>query len=546
MRKWFIGILFLLALAAAACARPPVAISPLSPLSPIKTPRPTRLAATLTATPTTRPLPTRTKQPTPTTRPTFTPEPTYVPTLSAADLSNDAIAQMAVWRRVENDTPYPLYQISHTPIGVMSLDWSPNARSLWLNIATGPSQMGNIAPAVSLVVNRDTPTAFAAGRWGDYGTCANAHAWSPDGWQLAYVQQGLWLADHDGQNAHALPLPPELDGLYSPLYSSDGQLIAAVGSHSDGHTAFRDVWVIDASTGNAKRLVANAGDPRFAWSPTDHTLAVLGSAPGSANHPIEMVRLWIIDVDRDRTTYVDLTELYGTEGCLQSPSWVLNGQKVLATVLLTPGVWLVDRAGNIERLDEQYTSRLRSRSVGLASPLLGGTCDEAVASPDGSYVAYATNRTRSGLLRVIDLRMGKAENVGQGGQCYDLIRLAWSPVSPHITRVGSSGLEVINVAEHTRQVIAPRGFAAVWSPDGHRIAYWQADTTGLSLWVMNLDDMQATRLTTPNLIDAKHQSAELRPYYYDITPRWSPAGDAIAFVSMRGELPEAYLVQLSQ
>ncbi len=30
-----------------------------------------------------------------------------------------------------------------------------------------------------------------AGRWGDYWVCSNAHAWSPDGWQLAYVQQGL-------------------------------------------------------------------------------------------------------------------------------------------------------------------------------------------------------------------------------------------------------------------------------------------------------------------------------------------------------------------
>jgi Tol biopolymer transport system component len=329
------------------------------------------------------------------------------------------------------------------------------------------------------------------------------------------------------------------------LYSSDGQLIAVLGYRSDGHTAFYDIWVIDPVTGDAQRVVEDAGDSRFAWSPSDHTLAALSEYMASATYPIGAARLWVVNAYSGQTVFADLASLPGTEGCLQPPSWVLNGQKVLVTVLLTPGVWLVDRAGNIERLDEQYASRLRSRSVGLAAPFLGGTCDEAVASPSGSYVAYATNRTRLGLLRVIDLRTGHAVDVGQGWQCYELIRLVWSPVSPHIARVGSGGLEVVNVAEHTKQVIAPRGLAPAWSPDGHRIAYWQRDADGFALYLFNLDDQQSMRLTAPSAKDAQHWNTGYAPYYYDITPRWSPEGTAIALVSWRGELPEAYMLQLA-
>jgi Tol biopolymer transport system component len=549
MRKWHIVILFSITLAVATCDRQPVEISPVSPLSPIETPRPIEVTATLTptSTPTALPLPTWTKQPTLTPRPTLTPEPTLVPTLSAADLSDEAIAHMAVWRRVENDTAYPLYQISHTPIGVISLDWSPNARSLWLNIATGPGQMGNIARAASLVVNRDRPNAFAAGRWGDYADCATAHDWSPDGKQLAYVRDDgrLWLANPDGQNARSIPLPAGAEGFSSPLYSSDGQLIAVLGYHSDGHTAFYDLWVIDLATGEAQRVVEDAGYSRFAWSPLDHTLTALSEYMASAAYPIGAARLWIVNADSGQTVFADLASLPGTEGCLQPPRWVLNGQKVLATILLTPGVWLVDREGNIERFDEQYASRLRNRTAGRAAPLLGGTCDEAVASPDGSYVAYATNRTRASPLRVIDLRTGHAIDVGQGGQCYELIRLAWSPVSPHIARVGSGGLEVVNVAEDTRQVIAPRGLAPAWSPDGKRIAYWQRDADGFALYLFNLDDQQSMRLTAPSVKDAQHWDTGYAPYYYDITPHWLPDSTAIAFVSWRGELPEAYMLQLA-
>lgn len=186
--------------------------------------------------PTPTPLPTDVPASTPTPASARTPEPTRLPTLTSQELSPETVAQMAVWRAVQNDTPYPLYQVSDAPLGVTSVEWSPGDANLWLNVATGPGGYGNYADTTSLVSNRET----RAG-WNPNG---QGHDWSPDGKLVAYDRNGqVWLANADGTNRHALSLPQHIHGTGSPKFSPDGKQLAVKG-WSEAQSAYRNSVLI--------------------------------------------------------------------------------------------------------------------------------------------------------------------------------------------------------------------------------------------------------------------------------------------------------------
>ena len=64
-----------------------------------------------------------------------------------------------------------------------------------------------------------------------------------------------------------------------------------------------------------------------------------------------------------------------------------------------------------------------------------------------------------------------------------------------------------------------RDGAAIWSPDGTRIAFTSNQGGNLDLWTLRPDGSELTQLTT-------HDGADLQA-------SWSPDGDRIAFVSTR-------------
>ena len=547
MNKHHIVTLFTLGSLLVSCTGPHIAILPVSPLSPVQTSVP----AVVTATAISSPMPTvPAPHPTATLSSTRTPLPTPVPTLARSALSPEAIAAMAVWKKANSVTGYALYQISETPLGVVDLQWSPDGRSLWLNVAAGPGGMGNLAPTTSLVINRDSHKGWPAGGWGDtrWGDifCSTAHDWSPDGRQLAYIKDGqLWLAEAEGRNPRPQPLPSGAEGFGSPRYSADGRMIAVLGSRIVGNSVHYDVWGLDIATGSFKRIIEDAGYNRPIWAPSGSKLAHLGLVypADTARYPRGVERLWISDALADRTTQADLVPPAGGEGCISPPTWLMGGKKVLVTLLHTPGVWIVDLDGNVERLD-QGPNKQSGRPSGLAAPSTGGACGSAFASPDGRYVVFTSGSTK---MHVTDLQTGNDLDLGPGGDlwCYGMLAIGWAPQKPQFLRWGQTlPLELVDATTGNVRRLASSGLWPAWSPDGRHVAYWQSEAQGYALWLLNLDDLKSVRLTSPSRDDPREWSSTM-PFFYDVMPHWSPDGTSIAFVSFRGEHPEAYLVQLS-
>jgi Tol biopolymer transport system component len=473
--------------------------------------------------------------------PLATPTPLPTATLTSPALPSETVTVRSIWRAVDSGTEYALYQFTETSLGVVSLDWSPDGEHLWVNVAAETGGMGGIARTTSFVVNLNSHRGWRAGQWGDYLGCSSAHAWSPDGRQLAYVQDGrVWMAGADGQNPRPLPLPDGAAGVRDPSYSPDGHMIAMLGGRIVSGSVKTDLWVMDVTTGVYTPVIQDADDGRYVWSPTGRALALLSEETASETYPIGAARLWIADLEGRKTVFADISPLPGTEGCFSPPAWLLGGEKVLASVLLMPGVWIMDLTGEVERLDESAQGQGGIRARGVAAPS-GGVCDKAVASPDGRYVVYTSG---SNALYLLDPVSNTRLSLGDGNLCYGGTRITWSPTEARFLRWGETlPLEVVQATDGRVHPLAASGLWPAWSPNGQRVAFWRPEAEGYSLWLYDFDDMKMTRLTSSGL-DDPWQRRRTTPFVYDIEPRWSPDGESIAFVSFREEHPEAHWLHL--
>jgi Tol biopolymer transport system component len=498
--------------------------------------------------PTAIPLPTDVSTSTPTPAPTHTLEPTLLPTLTLQQLSPEAVAEMSVWRKVENAAAYDLYQVSDTPNGVTSVEWSPGDANLWLSVAIGPGGYGDYADTTSLVTNRESRVGWNPNGPGNVFTDYLDHDWSPDGKLVAYGHDGqVWLANSDGTNQHALSLPQHIHRTSSPKFSPDSKRLAVRG-WSEVQSAYRNsVLIYDVPSETLEHVINDVGRGPLVWAPASDALAILSDEPGSEKFPIGAARLWIIDLNAGSTVAVDLDKLPGTEGSLAAPAWVLDGQKIVASVLFGQGTWLVDREGHTEQLGVQQSGMGIHRSQGLAMPRLGGSCDGASVSPNGNYVVYTAGKLPKDL-HLLDMRTNNDILLGGGDLCYGRTKITWAPQGSQFLRWGDDlrggqlrlPLDLINAADGAVTQLAPNAYEPAWSPDGKRVAYWSSQKNGPALDLLDVNTKEITVLVSPNLQDL----AERRPYEYEVTPRWSADGKSIAFVSWRTDLPEAYILQL--
>lgn len=473
-----------------------------------------------------------------TTAPATPPLPTLLPTLALEQLLPEVVAKMSVWRKVENESPFDLYQISEAPNGVTSVEWAPNGQNMWLNAATGPGGWGNYADTVPLVINHEThmgwnPT-WNPAEQGDWVGCYRTHDWTPSGELIAYHRYGrVWLAAAEGQNRHALPIPEGWSDVNQPQFSPNGQYLA-VSAYLSGQGYARSGVAVYAVTSEAVAYVIETGkNPRLAWSPQGDTISILH--PNQDNHAL----LTFLNVTTGLTVTTDLGEFVASEGCLPTPLWVQSGQRVLVGSTFLRGLWLVDRDGQSEPLLPYQTSDPTRKAPGLAAPYFGGPCNSAIPSPDGRYAAYSTGNNR---LYVRDFETNQDVAFGQGSLCYGQTKIKWSPTQPQFIRWGDvPTFEVINASDGAVRKLPPRGEEPAWSPDGRRIAYWVSSAEGVALELYELEEERVLYLLAPSQHDLSSQTG---PYVYDRTPQWSPDGHSIAFVSWREDLPEAYVLQL--
>ena len=190
-----------------------------------------------------------------------------------------------------------------------------------------------------------------------------------------------------------------------------------------------------------------------------------------------------------------------------------------AAVVLAIGVlvWVVQRSG------------AHDGPAGALTPIRvvtnGGINIEPALSPDGSAVAFASDRSGSFEIYVVALASGSKEiAITADGQ--NSVQPAWSPDGRWIAYAHSNGrgLWVVPSTGGTPRQLVDIGSNPVWSPDSNWIAFTtQSGLIGQSnLRVIGRDGGGLRDLTRPGTPVGGHRS-----------PAWSNSGRFIAFATVR-------------
>jgi dipeptidyl aminopeptidase/acylaminoacyl peptidase len=175
------------------------------------------------------------------------------------------------------------------------LEWSRDGKHVAFSMVNPLAQPGS-APEI-FVMNADGGERHRIGRGADF-------TWSPDGSSVAIVEQGrIILHDPgDGRDIGRLPLP--LTSVAELTWSPDRAHLALTAAGGDDG---RDVYAVNADTGQLTRLTESGVNTSPAWSPDGSHLVfnspsgvVMASADGSDVRPVSegtIARPWSPDAN---------------------------------------------------------------------------------------------------------------------------------------------------------------------------------------------------------------------------------------------------------
>lgn len=149
-------------------------------------------------------------------------------------------------------------------------------------------------------------------------------------------------------------------------------------------------------------------------------------------------------------------------------------------------------------------------------------------SPDGTRIAFASNRTGSGDIYTINADGTNLQRVTTS-QALDSDP-SFSPDGTRIAFHRSNGIYVINTDGSNERLITISAVADTqpsWSPDGTRLAFHRVgDNT--DIYTINVDGTNLQRVTSNPA--------------YEASPAWSPDGTRIAFFSTRNGNDDIYTI----
>jgi len=205
-------------------------------------------------------------------------------------------------------------------------------------------------------------------------------AWSPDGSQIAFISpcngrkdiypgSKIYLADSEGKNMWALPVPMATAGDFSPAWSPDGKMIAFSSLRADSKP---HIFLFNFSDSSIKQVTSAAyGDVHPSWAPSGLQLAFVRQFPNA--------QIWVTDLTGKQQFQ------YSPSGAVinQWPVWNKDGTILFysqmspdAVVPFLVGLSYEDRGKNLEfRIPPLGTDDI-------------GPVVEPVISPDGKWFVY--------------------------------------------------------------------------------------------------------------------------------------------------------------
>jgi Tol biopolymer transport system component len=337
---------------------------------------------------------------------------------------------------------------------------------------------------------------------------------SPDGTRIAFARRDvggslrIGLADL-ADPARSVVLTGEGDGLWdhrSPAWSPDSRFLC--------YEDFRDLWLVPAAGGKARRLTTEHETDRHpVWSPDGSHVYFHSMRAGSS-------ALWRVRVRDGRTER--LTPGSGPE---TRPSVSRDGRRMaFATYATDPDLAILDlESGGATRLTGSATEALPA------------------FSPDGGWIVFCSDRAGKYDLWVQDLVAGRP--AGASRRLTDHPGSATTPVvSPDgrwiaygrvvdqerdVWILPAGGGPAVNFSEHPAVEMHP-----AWSPDGGRLAFVSDRDGAERIWIAEVRDGrrsgEAARLTSGKGEDS--------------FPCWSPDGRRIAFVRSDQGTEEIWIV----
>jgi Tol biopolymer transport system component len=287
-----------------------------------------------------------------------------------------------------------------------------------------------------------------------------AQPWSPDSKTLLFPRKqpdgsiALWTIKPATREEAQLTSPPPGGLDWDAAWSFDGKWIAFAGSRG-GKSGVR---IMPATGGEPRMLVEGGESPT--WAP-DNSRVMFCSRRGGAYN------IWEIEIQSGR-----LRQLTTGPGEDRWPVVSANGKLAYSYFNHTLDVYRQDfESGKEERL---------TFHAGLAI--------NARVSPDGTRIAYHSNRSGNAEVWLLDLEK-KTERL---------------------------------LTDHPAEDSHPD-----WSPDGRQVVF-RSTRDGLPhLWAVNVDGGPPRRLTEKAISRSQIGS---RPVAYAVAPRWSPDGKAIGYI----------------
>ncbi len=302
----------------------------------------------------------------------------------------------------------------------------------------------------------------------------DSFAWAPDGQTLAMKapdSKGIDLLTlADGTLRHFTEVPPTDQQDTNPQFSPDGTLLAFIRWHASG---VANVYVVPVNGGEPKRLTFdNLKVEGLTWEP-DNRHVVFSSNRGGP------FGLWRVDIDGNPAERVPQ-----------------SGRSAFTPELSRDGRQLVY---------EEWTGQTNIFSVDTANPSVSQQVTyttrwnwNPAASPDGKWLAFASDRSGSSEIWVTDRKGEQALKLTAFDGPYTSSP-SWSPDSRHVVFDTPAVDGNFDIYEVDAQGGAPRRLTtapaedrfAHFSPDGKWIYFSSRRSGAWEIWRMPVDGGEA-------------------------------------------------------